>query len=245
MAEHVLERRTPARDVIAALRLAQKPSAGTPAYSRWVNRPLARRVTAFAFRAGLTPNGATAISAVLSTAAIALVALADPTPAVGGGIALLLATGYVWDSVDGQLARLTATGSPRGEWLDHTVDCVKTTALHLAVLVSFYRHPSPDAPLLLPLAYTLVATVLYFGLILTPKLRRAPAGPRTASRENPWRPWLLLPTDYGALCLAFLTFGARPLFSLLYGLFAVVTTLVLLAAWRKWWRELGAAHPAA
>lgn len=241
----VLQRSSPTRDVIDALRHAQKPSLGTPAYSRWVNRPLARRVTAFAFRAGMTPNGATAVSATLSAAAIALIVVATPTNAVGAAVALLLAAGYVWDSVDGQIARLTRTGSPQGEWLDHTVDCVKTTALHLSVLVSFYRHPSPDAPLALPLVYTLVATVLYFGLVLTPKLRPAARQMQADGHENPLRPWLLLPTDYGALCLVFLAFGTRPLFSALYGAFALVTVLLLLAAWRKWWRELRPAPPAA
>ena len=54
-------------------------------------------------------------------------------------MSVLLASGYVMDSVDGQLARLRGSGSLSGEYLDHTVDCVKTATLHLAVLISWYR----------------------------------------------------------------------------------------------------------
>lgn len=235
-----VDRDKPMREIRAALLLAQKPPTGTPAYSRWINRPAARHVTAFAHRLGMTPNAATAVSAVCSATAIALLAAVRPSAVLGVAVAALLALGYIWDSVDGQLARLTATGSARGEWLDHTVDCVKTVSLHLAVLVSFYRFPEPNSPLAVPLLYTWVSTILYFGLILTPKMRTRPTTePPTAGREHPLRPWLLLPSDYGALCLVFVLFGVRPAFTVTYGAFAAVTVLLLLAAWRKWWRELG------
>lgn len=224
------------RETLARLASAQKPPTGTPAYSRWVNRPAARHVAAFAHSRGMSPDAATATSATLSGAAILLLCVMPPEVWVGIVVAVLLAAGYVWDSVDGQLARLRGGGSARGEWLDHTVDCVKTTALHLAVLVSFLRYPADSAPVWIPVLYCLVATVLYFGLILTPKMR-AEEGPRRGT-EHPLRPWYSLPADYGALCWVFALLGLRDLFALVYGALAVVTTLMLLAAWRSWWISL-------
>lgn len=227
-----------ARENLAELSRAQKPAVGTPAYSRWVNRPLARLLTAWAHETGMSPNVATAISAAHSGTAVLLIALARPTPLLGVLVGLLLVLGYLWDSVDGQLARLTGRGSPRGEWLDHTVDCAKTVTLHLAVLVNFYRHPADTISLAIPLIFTIAATVLYFGLIVTPFLRRtSPPGP-TPPAEHPLRPWMLLPGDYGALCVVFVAFGYRPLFSVLYGVCAFATVGLLALAWRKWWHEL-------
>src|SRR6476619_4589244 len=51
---------------LEALKAAQKPSRGTAAYSRLVNRPAGRVVAAAAHTRGLSPDGATAISATMS-----------------------------------------------------------------------------------------------------------------------------------------------------------------------------------
>lgn len=108
---------------LAALRAAQKPPHGTPAYSRFVNRPLGRRLAAQAVSLGLTPNAVSGLSALCSFAAIGLVVTVRPTIAVAVLVAALLALGYALDSADGQVARLTRLGSPFGEWLDHMIDC--------------------------------------------------------------------------------------------------------------------------
>jgi hypothetical protein len=234
------------RDNLAALRSAQKPSRGTPAYSRYVNRPLGRRVAALAHRYALTPNQATAVSALLSSAGIAVVAAARPTWWSGLAAAVLLAAGYVLDSVDGQLARLRGGGSVAGEWLDHTVDCFKTSAVHLAVLVSWYRHPPVEDTwaLLVPIVFEVVATATYFGLIVVPYLRRArgtasqPAKPTRG--EHPLRTWAILPTDYGLFCWVFVLLGAPRLFFAAYTALALIAAAALVLALRKWWGELTA-----
>jgi phosphatidylglycerophosphate synthase len=229
---------------LRALQSAQKPARGTPAYSRYVNRPLGRRVAAALELYGLTPDGATAISAALSATGIALIALGDASLMVGIAVAALLAAGYVMDSVDGQLARLRRRGSLRGEWLDHTVDCVKTSSLHLAVAISWYRSLPVDreAALLVPLAFVVVANVTFFGLIVVPFLRRMAGAPAiaqdAAGPEHPLRKWLILPTDYGFLCLAFVLFGEPAAFFAVYTTLFALAALIMLLAIRKWWREL-------
>ena len=241
------------RENVAALARAQKPARGTAAYSRLVNRPLARRVAAAAHVVGMTPNTATAISAMLSATGLVLLAAVPPSLLLGACVAALLAAGYVMDSVDGQLARLGGGGSVAGEWLDHTVDCAKTAAFHLAVLIAWYRFPPVDATaaLLVPVAFLVVDIVCFFGLVTMPLLRRLHGGrPATAptAPEHPARPWLLLPTDYGVFCWVFVLAGVPAAFFAAYSLLLAINAVVLVLALRKWWRELeevdrGAASP--
>ncbi len=227
---------------VTALAAAQKPSRGTAAYSRLVNRPLARRVAAAAHLLGMTPNAATAVSATASATGLVLLAAVPPSPALGLLVSVLLAAGYVMDSVDGQLARLRGHGSAAGEWLDHTVDCAKTCGFHLAVLIAWYRFEPVEsrAVLLVPVAFLLVDVVCYFGIVTMPLLR-AVHGVRpvaTTRREHPLRTWLLLPSDYGVFCWIFLLVGWPPAFVAGYtALFALNAALLVLAL-GKWWREL-------
>lgn len=227
---------------LEALAAAQKPTRGTAAYSRHLNRPLARRVAAAAHQAGLSPNGATAVSAALSAAGLVLLAVGRPAWATGVVVAVLLAVGYVMDSVDGQLARLRGRGSVAGEWLDHTVDCVKTCTLHVAVLVALFRHPpfAGDAVLLLPLAFLVVDVTSFFWFQQVPLLRAKAGAPAagTPAPEGPWRRWLILPTDYGAFCWMFVLLGSTTAFVAGYGLMLAANGALMSLAGLKWWREL-------
>src|SRR6185436_886779 len=107
--------------------------------SRFVNRKIGRVLAAGSYQLGLTPNAVTGISALFSAAAIAIIACLSPSVGVGVLVAVLLLLGYAFDSADGQLARLRGGGSPAGEWLDHVVDSIKVVALHLAVLIGWFR----------------------------------------------------------------------------------------------------------
>lgn len=223
------------------LRGAQKSAKGVSLYSRYVNRPLGRILAAAAYRIGLTPNQVTLISAVLSFAGIAAVAVLPPSWALGAGVYLALVLGFALDSADGQLARLKGGGSPAGEWLDHVIDCVKHASVHTAVLISFFRyfglHP---AWLLVPLAFQLAAVTTFFGGILTEKLKaKEPAG-SAGPQPSVIRAVVLLPADYGIFCLVFLLLGAPPLFLVGYTLLAAATLLMTVAFLVKWFRELSA-----
>ena len=116
---------------------AQKPvAAGAPPYSILVNRRAGRFVAAAAYRAGLSPNQVTAVSATFTFGGIILPATTAPAGWVGALVWAALALGYIFDSADGQLARLQGSGSVAGEWLDHVVDSTKIVSLHLAVLIA-------------------------------------------------------------------------------------------------------------
>ncbi|WP_419994398.1 CDP-alcohol phosphatidyltransferase family protein [Streptomyces boninensis] len=227
------------------LRNAQKTAKGVSLYSRYINRPLGRRLAAASYVAGLHPNHVTLISAAFSGAAIAAVALVSP----GWGLAVLvyagLVLGFAFDSADGQLARLRKASSPAGEWLDHVVDCAKLIAVHAAVLISFYRFF--DLPgegwLLLPLGFQFAAVLIFCAGLLREKLGpRGGSGP--AAPPSRVRAVALLPVDYGVFCLVFLLLGSEDVFLVAYAALFVVNVLFLAAFMAKWFRELTAAAPA-
>lgn len=251
------------------LRAAQKTAKGVSLYSRYVNRPLGRLLAAAAFAAGLRPNQVTALSAAFSYGALAALALLPPSWPLAVGVWLALAAGFALDSADGQLARLRGEAGPLGEWLDHVVDCAKITALHGAVLVSFYRYFDLPAAgwLLLPLLFQLAAVVTFFGGLLTDKLltgrHRPPEGgaarpgqaeqgtPQAGSSPPPaqngpraapsrLRAVALLPADYGVLCAVFLLLGDTGAFRAGYTLLCAAQVLFCGAFLVKWSRELSA-----
>jgi phosphatidylglycerophosphate synthase len=235
------------RETVGQLSRAQKPSAGTPAYSRFVNRRIGRVFAAAAFLGHRTPNQVSLASGFCSLVGIVLVATIRPSLGLALVVTALLVLGYGLDSADGQLARLRGGGSPLGEWLDHMIDSIKIVLLHSAVLISFYRFDafSNELVLLIPLAYVCMSSVLFFGLILIDQLRRRHGGAQTPNErgDSVVKSLLIAPTDYGILCLVFLTFGTPPLFIVLYGALLVANLLFLAAAIGKWYREMAALQP--
>jgi phosphatidylglycerophosphate synthase len=234
-------------DALSRLTHAQKPAYGAPAYSRFVNRPVGRRIAAGAYSLGLTPNGVTAISAGLSVVGIALIAFGPISPLIGFLAALSYALGYAFDSADGQLARLTGTGSPAGEWLDHVVDMGKTVLFHGAIILSLVIHTQPVSVgyVALAIGYATVTTVAFFAWLLVDLLRRAsPAVVAAAKPEGPaplLRSLLRLPSDYGLLCWVLVLWGVTiagfSLFWWVYGVLFLANLLILVAALPVWYRQ--------
>ncbi|MDX6738506.1 CDP-alcohol phosphatidyltransferase family protein [Actinocorallia sp. A-T 12471] len=236
--------RTALRDLAGA----QKTAKGAPAYSRFVNRPLGRVFAAAAFTLGRTPNQVTAVSGLFSFAGIAIIALVEPSWPSAVAVSLCLVLGYALDAADGQLARLRGGGSKSGEWLDHMIDAAKISSLHAAVLVCYFRfvQPEQDWRLLVPLGWGIVAAVMFFAMILNDQLRRAAGTAPTASAAaSPLRALLVIPTDYGLLCVAFLLLGAPVVFEAVYGALFAGNALFLAAALVKWYREIAALDRAA
>ncbi|WP_317494989.1 CDP-alcohol phosphatidyltransferase family protein [Haloechinothrix sp. LS1_15] len=194
---------------------------------------------------GWTPNRVTAVSALFTFGGIGLIATLEPTPLLGVAITLALVLGYALDAADGQLARLRGGGTAEGEWLDHVVDSIKISALHIAVLIAVYRHfdVAPEY-LLIPLGFHLVAAVLFFTMILNDQLRRrhadrAPQAGSTSVRRS----ILVAPTDYGVLCLLFLAFGFGQAFLVGYAALFAANATFLAMALVKWRGEIAELTP--
>jgi phosphatidylglycerophosphate synthase len=204
------------RTNLRALESAQKSGAGVPAYTRWVNRRLARYAAAVAHRLGLSPNAVTAISAVVSLAGLVVLLVTGASPLAGAVVATLLAIGYLLDSADGQVARLSGTSSKAGEWLDHVVDAIRTPAIHLAVLVAMLGRDGVEPWLFaLPLLFTVLAAGQFMSQILAEQLGGREAAKVSGSGIK--QSIVLLPTDTGVLCWTFALWGFLPAFVAGYG----------------------------
>ena len=238
-------RRPGYRATVARLAGAQKTTKGAPAYSRFVNRPAGRALAAIAYLLGMTPNMVTAVSAAFSFAGIVVLILWHPTVLTGVVVCVCLALGYAFDAADGQLARLRGGGSISGEWLDHMVDATKISALHLAVLIGVYRFfDFSSGWSLVPIGFTVVAAVSFFGMILNDQLRRNVALTTgiqiNRGRTSGLRSLLVMPTDYGILCIVFALWGLPAVFFPVYVALFVCNAGFLALAAVKWFRDMDA-----
>lgn len=223
---------------------AQKGHArGAPAYSVYVNRRLGRALAAWAYGVGLTPNQVSAVSAVHSFVAIGLIAVAPVGGVTGVAIALLLVLGYAWDSADGQVARLRGGGSAQGEWLDHFIDALKIASLHIAVLIGLHRALPEEKSwmLLVPALFAVVASTFFTAMLLNDLLKGKHAVASTHERGGGTlkRSLLMVPTDFGLVCLAFLLWGWTSAFLIAYGMLMLASAGFLALAAVKWFREMG------
>ncbi|MFB9675274.1 CDP-alcohol phosphatidyltransferase family protein [Streptosporangium vulgare] len=84
---------------------------------------------------GLTPNAVTGISVGFAMLAAIWFSVGTRPGLVAGAVLLYLS--FVFDCVDGQLARYTRTFSPLGAWLDATFDRVKEYAVYLGLAIGY------------------------------------------------------------------------------------------------------------
>lgn len=238
-------------EVVAHLAGAQKSSRGAAGYSRWINRRIGRQLAAVAFLRGLTPNTVSVISALFTFSAITAIALFAPRWASAVPITLALLLGYAFDSADGQVARLRGGGSPDGEWLDHVFDALKASSFHIAVAVMWFRyyHLAHAAVLLLPLGFAVVASVFFFAMILSDMLRRIERGAAgqttvTTSSVDPneaapvLRSLIVLPNDYGVLCICMILSPLHTAFAITYTLLFAANLVFLVVGCTRWFREM-------
>ncbi|MFF8841188.1 CDP-alcohol phosphatidyltransferase family protein [Streptomyces sp. NPDC015127] len=227
-------------DVFRLLSTAQKSPKGVSVYSQFVNRPAGRMLAAVAYRIGVTPNQVTVLSTLFTFPALAAVALLPPGPVMAVCVFAALALGFALDAADGQLARSQGTESASGEWLDHVVDTVKIVGIHMVVLVSFYRFfdLSSASLLLVPMAFQLAAVVIFVGGILTEQLKRRTGRKAPSAQPSALRSVLMLPVDYGTVCVSFLFLGSQDLFLVVYSALLVAHVVFMVAFLVKWFREL-------
>lgn len=214
------------------LAAAQKSGAGVPAYLRWVNRGLGRRAAALAFRIGLTPNQVTLASALLSAGALLIVVALPISWGTATLAAVLLLAGFALDSADGQLARLTKSGSPSGEWLDHVVDATRQPLIHLAIAVHLFQSGQPVWTVAAALVFLVVSSVWFFAQTLAEKLS-PPAG--LAPEAPPWVSFIKLPYDPAVLYVSVAFLAVPVVFLSLYlTIFLLTAAVAALSLLRKY-----------
>lgn len=222
-------------EAVHRLLSAQKPGHGVPAYLRWVNRGLGRRLAAMGYVLGLSPNAVTLLSAAVSFTGIGIIAFATPSIVMSWLAVLLLLFGYALDSADGQLARLLGSSSPAGEWLDHVVDALRLPAFHLGLAIGLYRRVDAEIwTVAVAMTFALVASTWFIGQLLAEKL-----GPKTVSAPGSnARAWVSVAKQPYDVSTSFLTVLCLPwlgTFMVLYGALLIFTALVALASlYRKY-----------
>lgn len=227
------------RHNLAELTHNQKPGGGVPAYMRWVNRRAARGIAAAAAALGMTPNQVTAISAGLSVIGLAVLVVSPVSWATGVLVALLLALGFAFDSADGQLARLTGVSGPAGEWLDHVVDGIRSPAVHLCVAAAVMLHQVDQVRWVIPIAacFAVLAVGQFTSQILAEQLVRNRGG-EAPEASGVRKSFVLLPTDTGVLCWAFVLWGQPVWFAWAYAVLFALNVLHAAASMRRKYRKL-------
>jgi phosphatidylglycerophosphate synthase len=166
-------------------RRTQKPN--DLLWNRFVARPLAALVLLPLASTRVTPNQVTLGTLVVFAAAAAVMALDGRWSGLIIGVGLL-ELAYVFDCVDGQLARLRGTSTPVGAHLDFLMDELKAFLLVAAVGVRLWRADG-RATWLLEALLALVAVAS--AISLTTFLRRPEYAAATGARVGHGR------GDYG------------------------------------------------
>ena len=131
------------------LRSAQKSSSGAAAYSRFVNRPLGRRLAALAYVLRLSPSQVTLLSALCTFTAIALIAAVSPT--WWSCVVIALAIGLALQGL--ALAKVAKVGTAvnlvvswsSAWWLVAHDHADRFDALPFAVAIALWAHMLGDA----------------------------------------------------------------------------------------------------
>jgi len=228
----------------SALAAAQKPGAGVPAYMRWVNRGAARVVAAACAAFGWTPNFVSFISVCFSTVGLIVLVACEPAWWTGLIVGTALAVGFMFDSADGQVSRVTGASSKTGEWVDHVADAFRSPAIHFctAAAVMVYR-PESWWLAIVALVYGWVTSGQFMSQILAEQFVRA-AG-RKQTRGGNLRSFVLLPTDPGVLCWSFAAWGFGVPFMVLYTFLAAIAVAHSSISLRRRFRDLRALDAAA
>ncbi len=221
-----------------ALASAQKPQAGVPAYLRWVNRPLGGQVAVTGAALGASPNQLTAISAALGAIGVVVLACTSIT-ATGLIAAVLLLAGYIFDSADGQLARIQKRGGPAGEWLDHVVDGVRAPLVHIAVAVHLYLTGAPMWVAVVALLFSVLVSAWFLSQLLAEKLLpKQSAATAEGARHGVLESFVKQPQDPSTTYVILVLLPLPIVFSIAYTLLAAWHLLIFAASLTRKYRQL-------
>ena len=204
----------------------------------------ARVVAAACAAFGWTPNFVSFISVCFSTLGLIVLVAFEPAWWTGLIVGTALAVGFMFDSADGQVSRVTGASSKTGEWVDHVADAFRSPAIHFctAAAVMVYR-PESWWLAIVALVYGWVTSGQFMSQILAEQFVRA-AG-RKQTRGGNLRSFVLLPTDPGVLCWSFVLWGFGVPFMVLYTFLAVIAVAHSSISLRRRFRDLRALDAAA
>lgn len=131
-----------------------------------VATPLVRQL---AMRTRITPNQITWGAFLLGLVSAALFALGDWRWLVAG--AVVYHVSFIFDCMDGKLARLTGQGSVFGAWLDFVFDRIRVAACAVALMAGQYGRSGEELYIWLALAVVGLDTLRYINSLEIFKIR--------------------------------------------------------------------------
>lgn len=134
----------------------RKPTDGI--ISKHLNRRISLALTRVFMKCRFSVNGVWAFGALIGVLSGVFMAMGTLPYLIVGGICLQLAS--ILDGCDGEMARLTFSESPSGEWLDTFGDNLTYLSFMVGVVVGLYRQ-EPSHLILYE------AVLFFFGLSLT------------------------------------------------------------------------------
>ena len=210
----------------------QKPKHGTPIYTRTCNRWLGKYIAALAKELLITPTHLTIASFVFSVFSFLFFLMYPGSYLIVSGGSFLILFAYALDSADGQLARLTKSGSPVGEWLDHSTDALKQTLFHGTVQFIFFVHyQKENFILVIPIFFISVQLTVFTSNLLKEKLFKLNSltsnltDHRSTDNVSFIKDILFFFTDYGILCMLFFFIPFPNIFVFLYVLCFIINAL--------------------
>jgi phosphatidylglycerophosphate synthase len=178
-------RRTPRRSwggdaLVGSAEPMRPPAAGAKKRDYWwtvlATDPVAVPIVRFlARRRGLSPDQASVLALFLGIASGAMFGLGNRTGLVVGGVLFYLA--FLFDCVDGKLARALGVTSPKGEALDHLADAGRRASAAIGIAMYLWRAPGvPENRIWVAVAYIVLS---YFFLEMSGTAKEPPgSGPR-------------------------------------------------------------------
>jgi phosphatidylglycerophosphate synthase len=133
-----------------------------------VATPLVRQV---AMRTRVTPNQITVGAFLLGLVSAACFALGEWRWLVAG--AVLYHVSFIFDCMDGKLARLTGQGSVFGAWLDFVFDRIRVAACAVALMAGQYQRSGETLYIWLALAIVGLDSLRYINSLEIFKIRHS------------------------------------------------------------------------
>jgi phosphatidylglycerophosphate synthase len=187
-------------------------------------------VRLLARRRWLSPDGVTAIALLLGLSVGVFFSTGERWGLIAGAIAFYFA--FVFDCVDGKLARALQVTSPRGEALDHLADGGRRASAALGLSVYLWRAEG-DASILYAVVYIVAS---YYFLEISGAERGESTG-RLSGRVSGWLAQRRLLPNPGMPDVQAITFLFGPLTGMVIaGLLigtAMVTVAIALTVYRR------------
>ena len=136
-------------------------------YARLFSRKIALYFTWFLLHFNVTPNQATFISLFFSIIGSSFFILGQYKYSIMA--AILLQLSYIFDCVDGEIARFTKLGNPKGHYFDRIAEYISSSLIFVGITFGAYRMFNEAYYFIF--GFAAVLSILYFRMFSSEKYK--------------------------------------------------------------------------